>query len=100
MAEGLGQEPATLAALVVGGAYFGDNLSFISDTTIAATQTQGVRMADKFRQNVKIIWPAVAVMLAYCVAMGIGSDAIVPTSPVNLPPAPRACPLCRAARGQ
>lgn len=85
VAEGLGQEPATMAALVVGGAYFGDNLSFISDTTIAATQTQGVRMADKFRQNVRIIWPAVVIMLAYCVAMGIGSSATVPTSRVNLP---------------
>lgn len=69
----LGEPVAGLAALVVGGAYFGDNLSFISDTTIAATQTQGVKMADKFRMNISIIWPAVAVMLVYCVVMGLGA---------------------------
>lgn len=43
---------------VVGGSMFGDNLSFISDTTIAATKTQGVAMKDKFRTNVKVSLPA------------------------------------------
>ncbi len=66
-----------LAALVVGGAYFGDNLSFISDTTIAATQTQGVRMSDKFRVNVRIVWPAFVVMLVYCVVRGLGGEVVV-----------------------
>lgn len=44
--------------VVVGGAMFGDNLSFISDTTIAATKTQGVEMKDKFRTNIKIALPS------------------------------------------
>lgn len=79
----IGCEASSLAALVVGGAYFGDNLSFISDTTIAATQTQGVRMADKFRMNVKIVWPAVAAMLCYCVVMGAGVEASPTASPVS-----------------
>lgn len=74
MAEQMGQSPAELAALVVGAAYFGDNLSFISDTTVAATQTQGVRMDDKFKMNVRIVWPAVAIMLVYSIVMGLGCE--------------------------
>lgn len=74
MAAQLGQSTAELAALVVGGAYFGDNLSFISDTTIAATQTQGVRMDDKFKMNIRIVWPALLIMLVYSILMGVGSD--------------------------
>ena len=49
--------------VVVGGAMFGDNLSFISDTTIAATKTQGVEMKDKFRTNIKVAIPAAAITL-------------------------------------
>jgi len=48
---------------VVGGAMFGDNLSFISDTTIAATRTQGTRMQDKFYANLKLALPAALVTL-------------------------------------
>ena len=47
--------------VVVGGAMFGDNLSFISDTTIAATKTQGVEMKDKFRTNIRVALPAAAI---------------------------------------
>ena len=47
-----------VCGIVVGGAMFGDNLSFISDTTIAATTTQGVKMKDKFRENILIVLPA------------------------------------------
>lgn len=47
-----------VAGVLMGGAMFGDNLSFISDTTIAATRTQGAEMKDKFRENVKIALPA------------------------------------------
>ncbi|MBQ8116441.1 MAG: Na+/H+ antiporter NhaC family protein [Lachnospiraceae bacterium] len=50
-------------ASVVGGAMFGDNLSFISDTTIAATKTQGVQMKDKFRTNFKIALPAALITI-------------------------------------
>ena len=52
-----------MVGLVVGGAYFGDNLSFISDTTIVATQTQGCSMRDKFRVNIRIVGPAALLML-------------------------------------
>jgi Na+/H+ antiporter NhaC len=55
--------PLTVAS-VVGGAMFGDNLSFISDTTIAATRTQGTRMQDKFYANLKLALPAAVVTLA------------------------------------
>ncbi len=53
-----------VVAIVVGGAYFGDNLSFISDTTIVATQSQGVKMSDKFKVNACIVVP-VAVLIAF-----------------------------------
>lgn len=57
-----------VVGVVVGGAFFGDNLSFISDTTIIATRTQGCRMSDKFRVNSMIVVPAAAlVLLAYIV---------------------------------
>ncbi len=49
--------------VVVGGAMFGDNLSFISDTTIAATKTQGVEMKDKFRTNIRIALPSAVITL-------------------------------------
>ena len=58
-----GSPTAWLVAIVVGGALFGDNLSFISDTTIAATRTQGCSMRDKFRTNIKIVTPAAIVTL-------------------------------------
>lgn len=57
-------------AVVLGGAFFGDNLSFISDTTIAATRTQGCRMADKFRANLWIAVPAALVTLVLYILMG------------------------------
>ena len=54
----IGCQTAWMVAIVVGGAFFGDNLSFISDTTIAATQSQGCRMKDKFKTNFTIVLPA------------------------------------------
>lgn len=56
-------------ATVCGGAMFGDNLSFISDTTIAATRTQGVEMKDKFRANLKIALPAAIITLALLIVI-------------------------------
>ena len=60
--------------VVVGGAMFGDNLSFISDTTIAATKTQGVEMKDKFRTNIRVAFPAalvtMAILLVYAFVSG------------------------------
>ena len=56
-------DTAWLVAIVVGGSFFGDNLSFISDTTIAATQTQGCSMRSKFKTNITLVMPAAVVTL-------------------------------------
>ena len=63
IAEQMGGNTAWIVAIVVGGALFGDNLSFISDTTIAATRTQGCNMRDKFRTNLRIVAPAALITL-------------------------------------
>lgn len=65
--------PLTLGT-VVGGAMFGDNLSFISDTTIAATRTQGAKMADKFKENFWIALPAALITLSVLAFMPAGSE--------------------------
>ncbi len=75
-----GASTAVLVAAVVGGSFFGDNLSFISDTTIIATQTQGCKLSDKFRVNSFIVVPAAIVVLILYVFMGQGI-----TSPANIP---------------
>lgn len=59
-----------MTALVIGGAFFGDNLSFISDTTIAATRTQGCVMRDKFRVNFLIAVPAALLVFIYYIIYG------------------------------
>ena len=59
-----------MTAIVVGGAFFGDNLSFISDTTIAATRTQGCSMRDKFQANAKVVLPAALLALACYILLG------------------------------
>lgn len=61
---------AMMTAIVVGGSFFGDNLSFISDTTIMATQTQGCRLSDKFRVNSFIVIPAAVVILLVYLVLG------------------------------
>ena len=61
---------AFLTAIVVGGAFFGDNLSMISDTTIAATRTQGCAMKDKFRVNLMIALPAAIIVLLFYIFKG------------------------------
>ena len=66
--------PLTVAS-VVGGAMFGDNLSFISDTTIAATRTQGTRMQDKFYANLKLALPAALLTLSVLIVMSLSSEA-------------------------
>lgn len=63
--------PVAVAA-VVGGSLFGDNLSVISDTTIMATKTQGCRMSDKFRANLRIAMPAAIAVAAIYVFLGMG----------------------------
>ena len=59
-----------VVAVVVEGAFFGDNLSFISDTTIMATRTQGCRMSDKFRVNSQIVVPAAVLVLFLYIVLG------------------------------
>lgn len=70
LAEATQVSAGMMTAIVVGGAFFGDNLSFISDTTIAATRTQGCAMRDKFRANVKVVLPAALLALACYVLLG------------------------------
>lgn len=70
-----------MTAVVVGGAFFGDNLSFISDTTIVATSTQGCRMSDKFRVNFFIVMPAALVIFIIYIFAGSGIQ-----SPTDIPP--------------
>ena len=70
-----GASVAMLTAVVVGGSFFGDNLSFISDTTIIATQTQGCQPSDKFRVNSFIVAPAAAAILLLYFFMGQGIEA-------------------------
>lgn len=66
---------ALTVAIIVGGAYFGDNLSFISDTTVVATQTQGCQMSDKFRVNALIVIPAAIIILIIYGILGTGTKA-------------------------
>ena len=68
-----------VAAIVIGGAFFGDNLSFISDTTICATQSQGCKMSDKFRTNIRIALPAAIIVFIAYIFLGskIGSEAVI-----------------------
>lgn len=74
MAIQLDCEVGWLISVVVGGAFFGDNLSFISDTTIAATQSQGCKMSDKFRTNFMIVLPAaIATLCIYLFGNQLGS---------------------------
>jgi len=70
-----GFAPAFCIGSVVGGAMFGDNLSFISDTTIAACSTQGCEMRDKFRANFKIALPAAIISLAIILVLSIQAGA-------------------------
>lgn len=70
IAEHTGIEIPFIVAVVTGGAFFGDNLSFISDTTIAATRTQGCTMRDKFKVNFQIVVPAAAIVFLIYVFAG------------------------------
>jgi len=65
---------AILSGALLGGSMFGDNLSVISDTTIAATQSLGCKMSDKFKQNIKIAVPAALFTIAILVFQGLGLE--------------------------
>ena len=77
IAQQSGISTPMMIGLVVGGTYFGDNLSFISDTTIVATQTQGCSMKDKFRVNICIVAPVALLMLI--VYFFLGESVSTPT---------------------
>src|SRR5690606_34934617 len=71
VADASGLDRVLVAGAVVGGAMFGDNLSVISDTTIAATRTQGAQMRDKFRENFRIALPAALLTM---LLLGLAGD--------------------------
>ena len=72
-----------MVGLVVGGTYFGDNLSFISDTTIVATQTQGCSMKDKFHVNIRIVAPVALIMLVIYFFLGTSLNTSTEVGKVN-----------------
>lgn len=80
LAQSTGASLAMMSAIVIGGSFFGDNLSFISDTTIAATTSQGCQPRDKFRANAWIAIPAAVLMLIIYFILGAGIQ-----SPTDVP---------------
>ena len=72
-----------MTAIIVGGAFFGDNLSFISDTTVAATKSQGCSMKDKFRVNLYLAAPAALIVACIYVVMGLQVEAAPAAEPVQ-----------------
>ena len=83
MASGSAPELAFITAIIVGGSFFGDNLSFISDTTIAATRTQECSMSDKFKANIRIVLPAAVIVTALYVFLGADVTAIPESRPIE-----------------
>jgi Na+/H+ antiporter NhaC len=87
VAAGIAQEievsKAFITGIIVGGAFFGDNLSFISDTTIAATRTQECSMADKFKVNLRIVGPAAIVVAALYIFLGRAVSVVPATGPID-----------------
>lgn len=76
LASAEGGNVAFFVGIVLGGAFFGDNLSFISDTTIAATRSQGCQMQDKFKVNLWIALPA-AIITLLCYVLLVPDVAVV-----------------------
>jgi Na+/H+ antiporter NhaC len=77
LAESLGVPIPLAVGIVIGGAMFGDNLSFISDTTIAATRTQGVQLRDKFKANLIIVLPAALLTAVLLMFVNIDGGAVI-----------------------
>ena len=74
---------AFITGIIVGGSFFGDNLSFISDTTIAATRTQECSMSDKFKVNIRIVLPAAIVVTIMYIFLGSDVSATPVTGPID-----------------
>lgn len=83
LAEKTGLDISYLVAIVVGGSFFGDNLSFISDTTIASTKTQECVMKDKFRINSMIVVPAAIIILGVYLVQGWSLSSPPPTESIS-----------------
>lgn len=83
LAESTSVDVAYMSAIVVGGAFFGDNLSFISDTTIAATRSQGCELRDKFKVNFYMALPAALLVLLYYVVAGWNLEVVAGTASVD-----------------
>lgn len=83
IADKIGFNIPFMVAIIVGGAFFGDNLSFISDTTIAATKTQGCNMQDKFKVNSRIVIPAAVLLLIFYIFEGFSLHSSPDISNVN-----------------
>ena len=79
----LASNTAFITGIIVGGSFFGDNLSFISDTTIAATRSQGCSMADKFKVNLRIVGPAALAVTILYVILGASVSATPEAGAVN-----------------
>ena len=82
--NGISASNPFITAIIVGGAFFGDNLSFISDTTIAATRTQGCSMADKFKTNIRIVGPAAIIVTILYIILGSSVSATPEAGPIDL----------------
>ena len=82
--NGISASNPFITAIIVGGAFFGDNLSFISDTTIAATRTQGCPMADKFKTNIRIVAPAAIIVTILYIILGSSVSATPEAGPIDL----------------
>ncbi len=88
-----------MAAAIVGGAFFGDNLSFISDTTIVATQSQGCKQSDKFRYNFFLVLPVAILVCIIYLLMGSGADEVTAGNVMWWKIIPYAAVLISAAMG-
>lgn len=66
-----------MAAAIVGGAFFGDNLSFISDTTIVSTQSQGCKQSDKFKYNFLLVLPIAIIVCVIYALEGVSGNGVV-----------------------
>ncbi len=84
VAQAAGIDPMLMAGTILSGAMFGDNLSIISDTTIAATRSQGCEMKDKFRENIKIAAPAAVLVILLYLVLGSTGEAPAPTAEADL----------------
>ena len=84
IAQEIGAGEAMITAIIVGGAFFGDNLSFISDTTIAATRTQECSMSDKFKVNFRIVGPAAVVVTLLYIFLGKSVSGVPEAGAVEL----------------